>query len=116
MGPAQHPDRVDQARLALRAPPPGAPAIVLVPVSRAGPPAPPGHARPGLAAPRSIGSAASVSRLEREFLSPMRILSLAFPPDAGGEEMTEALGKFERSMFVLTRLVPTAPFPAPPQA
>lgn len=51
----------------------------------------------------SIGSAASVSKLEREFLTPMRILSLAFPPDAGGEEMQDALGKFQKSMFQLSR-------------
>jgi len=51
----------------------------------------------------SIGSAASVSKLEREFLTPMRILSLAFPPDAGGDEMQEALGKFQQTMFSLSR-------------
>ena len=51
-----------------------------------------------------IGSAASVSKLEREYLTPMRILALAFPPDAGGEEMQAALNKFQGSMFQLSRL------------
>jgi hypothetical protein len=47
---------------------------------------------------KSIGSAQSVSRLEREFISPMRVLSLAFPPDLGGDEMTAALGGFQKAM------------------
>ena len=34
---------------------------------------------------KSIGSAQSPSRLEREFIQPMRVLSLAFPPDLGGD-------------------------------
>lgn len=42
-----------------------------------------------------IGSASSVSRLERDFITPMRILSLAFPPDAGGDEMQGALNRFQ---------------------
>ena len=51
-----------------------------------------------------IGSAASVSRLDREFVTPMKILSLAFPPDLGGEEMQDALNKFQQSTFQLSRL------------
>lgn len=50
-----------------------------------------------------IGSAASVSKFEREFLTPMRILSLAFPPDAGGEEMQDALNKFQQVVYQMTR-------------
>jgi len=50
-----------------------------------------------------IGSAASVSRLEREFVTPMKILALAFPPDLGGEDMLTALNKFQQSMFLLSR-------------
>lgn len=49
-----------------------------------------------------IGSAASVSSLEREYLTPMRILTLSFPPDAGGDEMQEALDKFQASVFRLS--------------
>lgn len=49
-----------------------------------------------------IGSAASVSSLEREYLTPMRILTLSFPPDAGGDEMQEALDKFQASAFRLS--------------
>lgn len=47
----------------------------------------------------NIGSAASVSKLDREFLTPMRILALAFPPDAGGEDMQQALNAFQTAMF-----------------
>ena len=50
---------------------------------------------------KSIGSAQSPSRLEREFISPMRILSLAFPPDLGGEDMQSALDSFQKAMFRL---------------
>jgi len=50
-----------------------------------------------------IGSAASVSRLDREFVTPMRILSLAFPPDLGGDEMQESIDKFQSAMFSLAR-------------
>jgi hypothetical protein len=49
-----------------------------------------------------IGSAASVSRLDREFILPMRQIALAFPPDLGGEEMLGAIDKFQRSMFSLS--------------
>ena len=51
----------------------------------------------------NIGSAASVSRLDREFVTPMKILALAFPPDIGGEQMQDALDKFQASMFQLSR-------------
>lgn len=50
-----------------------------------------------------IGSAASVSRLDREFVTPMRILALAFPPDLGGEEMQDSIDKFQGAMFSLAR-------------
>ena len=50
-----------------------------------------------------IGSAASVSRLDREFITPMRILSLSFPPDLGGEEMTDAIDVFQKAMFSMSR-------------
>jgi hypothetical protein len=53
---------------------------------------------------KSIGSAQSPSRLEREFLSPMRILALAFPPDLGGDDMRDALDGFQRAMFQLNKL------------
>lgn len=56
----------------------------------------------GLTESTDIGSAASVSRIEREFITPMRIVSLAFPPDLGGDEMQAALNGFQRSMFTLT--------------
>ena len=56
-----------------------------------------------LTASSDIGSAASVSRLEREFVTPMKILALAFPPDLGGEDMQSALDKFQQSMFQLSR-------------
>jgi hypothetical protein len=52
---------------------------------------------------KSIGSAQSPSKMEREFISPMRVLSLAFPPDLGGEDMQAALNDFQRSMFQLGR-------------
>jgi len=51
----------------------------------------------------TAGTAATVSRLEREFVTPMKILTLAFPPDLGGEEMQTSLDAFQRSMFVLAR-------------
>ena len=57
-----------------------------------------------LTASTNIGSAQSVSRLDREFVTPMKILSLAFPPDLGGEEMQTALDKFQFSMFTLSKL------------
>ena len=52
----------------------------------------------------NIGSAQSVSRLDREFITPMRILALAFPPDLGGEEMQGAIDNFQKSMFRLSSL------------
>ena len=48
-----------------------------------------------------IGSAASVSRLEREFITPMRQIALSFPPDLGGEEMQDAIDKFQRNIYSL---------------
>lgn len=51
----------------------------------------------------NAGSAVSISRLERDWITPMKILSLAFPPDLGGEEMQEATNKFQLSMNELAR-------------
>jgi len=51
----------------------------------------------------TAGSATSVSRLEREFVTPMKILALSFPPDLGGEEMQTSLDKFQKAMFTLSR-------------
>jgi len=51
----------------------------------------------------TAGSATSVSKLEREFVTPMKILCLAFPPDLGGEEMQTSLDAFQRSMFKLSQ-------------
>jgi len=59
----------------------------------------------------SIGSAQSPSKLEREIVNPMRIVSLAFPPDAGGDEMAAALGKFQKAMFYLNKKAGRAPGP-----
>ena len=52
---------------------------------------------------KSTGSAQSPSRLEREFVSPMRILALAFPPDLGGEPMQKSLDRFQQTMFKLSK-------------
>ena len=58
---------------------------------------------------KSVGSAQSPSRLEREFIAPMRILGLAFPPDAGGERMEKATADFSAAMRTLTRLARASP-------
>ena len=61
-----------------------------------------------------IGSAASVSRLEREFITPMRQIALAFPPDMGGEEMQSAIDGFQKAMYTLASQAPsTSPSPSP---
>jgi len=51
----------------------------------------------------TAGAGTSVSRLEREFVTPMKILALAFPPDLGGEEMQENLDTFQKAMFTISR-------------
>jgi hypothetical protein len=56
-----------------------------------------------------LGGDSSASRLEREFLSPMTILSLAFPPDEGGDEMQEALYAFRSSMGKLVKVAGVSP-------
>ena len=56
-----------------------------------------------------IGGDTSASRLEREFITPMTILALAFPPDAGGDEMQEALLTFRRAMGQLGKVAGSAP-------
>ena len=56
-----------------------------------------------------IGGDSSASRLEREFLSPMTILALAFPPDAGGDEMQESLLAFRQSMGQLGKVAGSSP-------
>ena len=53
-----------------------------------------------------IGSAASISRLEREFITPMRQISLAFPPDMGGEEMQTSIDAFQKAMYTLASQAP----------
>lgn len=66
-----------------------------------------------------IGSAASVSRLEREFITPMRQIALAFPPDMGGEEMQSAIDGFQKAMYTLAsnaRKAQTNGITAPPSA
>lgn len=56
-----------------------------------------------------IGGDTSASRLEREFLTPMTILALAFPPDAGGDEMQEAMLSFRQAMGQLGKAAGRAP-------
>jgi hypothetical protein len=56
-----------------------------------------------LGASTSIGSAASVSRLEREFFTPMRILVSSVPPDME-DDLQSAFNKFQVAMGKLTRL------------
>lgn len=51
-----------------------------------------------------VGGDSSASRLEREFVSPMTVLSLAFPPDAGGDEMQDALYAFRSAMGKLVKV------------
>lgn len=46
---------------------------------------------------------ATVSRMEREFVNPMRILTLSMPPDIS-DEMRDAQLDFERAMFKLSKL------------
>jgi len=46
---------------------------------------------------------AGVSRLEREFINPMRILVLSMPPDES-ENLRDAMNAFEKSMFKLSKL------------
>ena len=57
-----------------------------------------------LTASTDIGSAASVSRLDREFVTPMRQIALSFPPDMGGEDMQGAIDDFQKAMFKLSQL------------
>lgn len=52
---------------------------------------------------KTAGAGTSNSRMEREFVTPMKILALSFPPDLGGEEMQTNLDTFQRSMFVLSK-------------
>lgn len=42
------------------------------------------------------------SRLERDFVNPMRILGLSLPPDVS-DELRDAQFKFEKAMFALTK-------------
>jgi hypothetical protein len=56
-----------------------------------------------LGASKNIGSAASVSFLEREFFTPMRILVNSIPPDMN-EEMNQAFNGFQIALAKLTRL------------
>lgn len=49
------------------------------------------------------GGQGQPSRLEREFVNPMRILSLSMPPDEA-ENMRDAQARFERAMFDLSKV------------
>lgn len=51
---------------------------------------------------KTAGAGTTTSRMEREFVTPMKILSLAFPPDLGGEDMQTNLDVFQKSMFQLS--------------
>tara|TARA_B110001452_G_C15141204_1_gene397347 strand:+ start:202 stop:1017 length:816 start_codon:yes stop_codon:yes gene_type:complete len=61
------------------------------------------------------GGDSSSSRVERELLAPMTVLSLAFPPDAGGEDMQAALGRFRAAMGRLGRVAIQGPYGASKQ-
>lgn len=50
-----------------------------------------------------VRGTASVSRLEREFINPMRILVLSMPPDES-ENLRDAMNGFEKAMFKLSKL------------
>lgn len=56
-----------------------------------------------------LGGDGSGSRLERELINPMTILSLSFPPDAGGDEMAEAITEFRKAMGLLGKAAPSSP-------
>jgi len=48
---------------------------------------------------QTAGAATTVSRLDREFITPMRQVALAFPPDLQGDEMQAAINDFQKAMF-----------------
>ena len=50
----------------------------------------------------TAGAATTTSRMEREFVTPIKILSLAFPPDLGGEDMQTNLDVFQKAIFTLS--------------
>jgi len=52
---------------------------------------------------QSARGSSSVSRLEREFINPMRILVLSMPPDES-DILRDSMDKFEQSMFKLSKL------------
>jgi len=58
-----------------------------------------------------VGGGQAGSRLELEFLSPMTILALAFPPDEGGDRMQAALQDFRASMGKLSSIAGSSPGP-----
>lgn len=58
---------------------------------------------------KSIGSAQSPSKLETDIVNPMRILTLAFPPDAGSDEMQKELENFQFAMFGLSKIARVSP-------
>lgn len=58
---------------------------------------------------KSIGSAQSPSKLETNIVNPMRILTLAFPPDAGSDEMQKELENFQFAMFGLSKIARVSP-------
>jgi len=53
---------------------------------------------------QTAGAATSVSRLEREFITPMRQVALAFPPDLYGDEMQSSINDFQKAMFKFSTL------------
>jgi hypothetical protein len=53
---------------------------------------------------QTAGAATTVSRLDREFITPMRQVALAFPPDMYGEEMQDSIDNFQKAMFRFSTL------------
>jgi hypothetical protein len=56
-----------------------------------------------LTASTSIGSAASVSKLDQDFIIPMKSIALTFPPDVGTEDMQDAIQDFQGAIFKLAK-------------
>ena len=56
-----------------------------------------------------LGGDGASSRMERELVNPMTIVSLAFPPGAGGDVMAEALSDFRRAMGALGKAAASSP-------
>lgn len=58
---------------------------------------------PSLVESRSTGSVTTPTRLEREFLNPMKIIALGFPQEIGGKTMFQAEEEFQRVMFSMVK-------------